>query len=125
MDYTCSTGVVENSLLSLFISHRNESILGLYDSVIYTGYALSIDSAANTSGLVQAYMDCVVPYDTCNITQLNKSILYDGQYGIGCYLGLANGPFELTDDQAALLSALFSLNETAFNDSIAGDCYAL
>lgn len=97
--------------------------MGIIDSFVFAGYAFENDSTANASGLLQSFFDCVFPNETCDIAYLNFT-LYNIQYAFVCYLAYAESS-NLTDEEAALLSDLIALNETAFNASTTGDCATL
>lgn len=124
MHYLCPSKFLAHSIFFRSVSCRNESVLGIVDSIIYVANAINNDPTANESGLLQAYQDCVLPNETCDITYL-RSIIYDIQHAIGCYLALANGPYQPTADLSALLNVLSTLNETAINASNTGDCNTL
>lgn len=105
-----------------FVLLRKGSLLGLANTFIFGGYAVSSDPTANESGLEEAYILCSFSNESCNF-RLLADTLVGLQTGLGCYLGLASYP--ISDELAAILSDLSDWNETASSASAAGDCDAL
>lgn len=103
--------------------HRNESLLGIARASVYFGFTLANDSSSK-SGVYDAFLECVFPNETCDIVYLTLALTLN-QYGIGCYLTLANGSYQLSDDLEEILYVLDALNKTASYAAIANQCDTL